>query len=121
MSFSTQTIGQRGEQLAYEYLLEHEFHVLEQNYRAGRYEIDIIAFKDGVLHIVEVKTRKKNSLTSPSDAITEKKFQSLAKAAQYYLSEGCYDYELSFDLIAVEYDQNGVEISYVPEAMCARW
>ncbi|MFI3330780.1 MAG: YraN family protein [Rikenellaceae bacterium] len=121
MKFSTQKIGGRGEELALEFLLKEGFHILDKNFRAGSYELDIVAFKDSVLHIVEVKTRKKDSLTSPEDAFSKAKFNALVKGAKIYLKQNDFDYELQFDLIAVEYDGSEVELRYIPEVMSPGW
>ena len=50
-------IGQRGEEIAARFLLSEGFDLLHRNWRSGRYELDIVARKEGVLHIVEVKSR----------------------------------------------------------------
>ena len=47
-------IGQRGEELAVRYLRDRGFLIVARNWRAGRYEIDIVARKMGMIHMVEV-------------------------------------------------------------------
>lgn len=49
--------GAEGERLAAEYLLKEGFDLLHRNWRNGRCEIDLVARRDGVLHIIEVKSR----------------------------------------------------------------
>ena len=46
--------GKEGEALALEFLRKNDFEVLHCNWRYSRYEIDIIAKKQGLLHIMEV-------------------------------------------------------------------
>lgn len=65
-------IGQRGEEIAARFLLSEGFDLLHRNWRSGRYELDIVARKEGVLHIVEVKSRKADGLTAPEEAMTRK-------------------------------------------------
>lgn len=53
--------------------------------RQGRYELDIVACREGVLHFVEVKTRRSGSLTPPRQPVTQRKFRALSRAAACYL------------------------------------
>ena len=118
---STQEIGAKAEEAAVGYLLKEGFALLHRNWRSGRYELDIVARKRGVIHFVEVKCRKKGGLTAPEDAITGHKFESLRRAATLYLAEYAIDLDSQFDLIAVEYNDKGMELKYVPCAMMPHW
>ena len=51
-------IGKEGEELAARYLEEKQYTILEQNWRYRHREIDIIASRDNLIIIVEVKVRK---------------------------------------------------------------
>jgi putative endonuclease len=48
--------GFLGKNITAQYLTQNGFEILHRNGRYKHLEIDIIAFKDGILHIVEVKT-----------------------------------------------------------------
>jgi len=115
-------IGQQGENLAQQYLLERGFTLLDRNWRNGRYELDLVAEKEGILHIVEVKTRMAGNLTSPEEAYTRAKFKSLCKAAEFYIALYKIEWEVQFDLVAVEYDPGGdFRLRYIPDVMSAVW
>ena len=115
-------IGQQGEDHAQEYLLREGFNLLHRNWRNGRYELDFVAEKDGVLHIVEVKTRVVGNPVSPEEAYTRAKFKSLCKAVAFYIQLYKLDMEVQFDLIAVEHDgTDGFELRYIPAVMSAIW
>ena len=118
---TTQEIGAKGEEAAVEYLLKEGFTLLHRNWRNGKYELDIVARKRGIIYFVEVKCRKKGGLTTPEDAITERKFESLMRAATLYLAEYGIDLDSQFDMIAVEYDHNSIDVKYVPCAMIPHW
>ena len=51
-------IGREGEKQALEYLSGKKYKILEQNWRSGHKEIDIIAESETQLVIIEVKVRK---------------------------------------------------------------
>jgi putative endonuclease len=72
------------------------------NWRNGRYEIDIIASRGGVLHFVEVKTRSVMGWGTPEQAMTTDKCRALLRAAALYISTHRMPHEPQFDLIAVD-------------------
>lgn len=98
----TTRIGNDGEEAAAAWLLERGFRLLHRNWRAGRYELDIIAEKEGTLHVVEVKTRRREGLTSPEEALDARKVRALVSAARAYLRRNPHRGEVQFDLMAVE-------------------
>ena len=115
-------IGQRGEEIAARFLLSEGFDLLHRNGRSGRYELDIVARKEGVLHIVEVKSRKADGLTAPEEAMTRKKFNALFRAAQQYVALYRIDADTQFDLIAVDLLPDSTHrLRYIPNAMVPRW
>ena len=115
-------IGQRGEEIAARFLFSEGFDLLHRNWRSGRYELDIVARKEGVLHIVEVKSRKADGLTAPEEAMTRKKFNALFRAAQQYVALYRIDADTQFDLIAVDLLPDSTHrLRYIPNAMVPRW
>jgi len=61
--------------------------LLCRNYRAGRGEIDLVFRQDGTLCFVEVKTRHRQRMGSPIDAIDSRKRARLLATARQYLRE----------------------------------
>jgi putative endonuclease len=64
-------------------------------------EIDIIASKAQLLHIVEVKTRSSIEFGYPEQMINPKKMQFLKNAAAHYQYENTNWKWLQFDVIAL--------------------
>jgi putative endonuclease len=93
--------GDFGENMAVDYLQKRGFEILERNWRYKHLEIDIIASKQNLLHIVEVKTRSSIEFGYPEQMITKHKMQFLKNAAAHYQ----YDHPnwkwLQFDVIAI--------------------
>ena len=78
---TTAETGRAGERAAVEYLRGAGYEICVLNWRSGRYELDIVARKAGIVHFVEVKTRRVGSLTPPEAAVTPQKFRALTRAA----------------------------------------
>lgn len=102
MMTDKQQRGALGEQVAVDYLRQHGFIVMECNYRIGKSEVDIIAQRDDEIHFVEVKTRKVGSMTTPEEAIDERKMRAMRRAASAYLSMTDCMLEPRFSLVAIE-------------------
>ena len=78
-------LGKKGEELASAWLRSKGFEILHQNWRFSWYEIDIIAKKNEILHIIEVKLRNYSRYTHPEKSVTRKKFKQLQKAVDQFL------------------------------------
>jgi len=74
-------LGKRGETLAAEHLTASGYQVLERNWRCSQGEIDIVAFKDGQVVFIEVKTRSSTAFGHPLEAITVAKLARLRRLA----------------------------------------
>jgi putative endonuclease len=118
----TQVIGAAGEQAAAEWLERREFEIVARNWRSGRYELDIVAQKQGVIHFIEVKSRDTASWESPEDAMSPAKQRSFRKAVQAFLAQYPTDLEPRLDLVAVDTGSDGsARVRYIPEAVIPRW
>lgn len=119
---TTTVTGQLGEEAAADWLLRQGFSLLHRNWRAGSYELDMVAEKRGTLHFVEVKTRRKDGLTPPEHSIDPRKVHALMRAARAYLAVNPFDGEVQFDLIAVEtLPDDPPEIRYIPDVIEPHW
>lgn len=80
--------GNKGEDLACEYLVKNGYEIIERNKHFSKLcEIDIIAkFKNRVV-FVEVKTRRTNSFGTPLEAITKTKYNNIKTGVLSYLQE----------------------------------
>lgn len=106
-------LGQRGEELAADYLLKKGYRLIERNFRNNYGEIDIIALdiakKEKTLVFVEVKTRKNDLFSYPSEAVTKKKQSQISKVAMAYLSKNNMENVAArFDVVAILLPDNGL-------------
>lgn len=119
---TTSKTGLEGEETAARWLLDHDYSLLHRNWRQGRYELDIVAVKKGTLHFIEVKTRSRNGLTPPEQALDYRKNRALVRAANAYLAQNPFQGEVQFDLIAVETVPEGLpEVRYIENAVELHW
>lgn len=92
-------VGNKGEDLACEFLKKSGYRILERNYRIRGGEIDIVA-KDGeTLVFIEVKTRYSHDFGLPVESMTPWKIQFLLKTARFYIQKinwGWREYRLDF-------------------------
>lgn len=93
--------GKEAEQVATDYLIKKGYEILERNYCFQKAEIDIIAFKNDIIAVVEVKGRKENFLERPEDSVKKKKIKLLVKAINEYIIKNELDSEVRFDIISV--------------------
>ncbi len=113
---ANQDIGKNGEGQAKQYLLDHGFKVLHENWRKGQLEVDLIAEKDQMLIFIEVKTRAANFLVSPSAAVNKTKQQALIRAAKFYMEYAKSEQEIRFDIISVIHMGTTYTIDHIPDA-----
>ncbi|MCK0130491.1 YraN family protein [Flavobacteriaceae bacterium F08102] len=109
-------LGERGETLAYEYLLKNGYTVLERNYRYLKAEVDLIAIKGGILAVVEVKTRSNRNFGLPQDFVSKKKIKLMVMAIDHYIQERELDVDVRFDIIAIVIDKNTVSLAHLEDA-----
>jgi putative endonuclease len=77
--------GKKGEDLAVAYLEGLNFAILHRNWRYSRYEIDIIACCDNILHFIEVKTRRSHKHGYPEESVSPKKIRNLMEAGAEFM------------------------------------
>jgi len=93
--------GFTGEAMAAMHLKEKGFVILEQNWRHSHWEVDIIASKDGILHFIEVKTRRTKKFGHPEESVGKKKIQNLINAAEEYLYQFPLWKRIQFDILSI--------------------
>ncbi|MCT2563530.1 YraN family protein [Chryseobacterium herbae] len=97
--------GKIVEDLAAEYLQKNGYKVLARNFRFQKAEIDIIAEKEDLIIIIEVKARSTDAFMLPQEAVTKTKIKSIVTAANHYLEEFKRNNEVRFDIISVLPDE----------------
>ncbi len=81
------------------------YKILARNYRYLKAEIDIIALKENILVVVEVKARSASIFGNPEDAVSSKKIKLLVLAADHFIQTIELNYEVRFDVITYVVEQ----------------
>ncbi|MDH3735342.1 MAG: YraN family protein [Gemmatimonadota bacterium] len=110
-------LGRLGERLAVAYLERRGYHVLERNWRVGRYELDLVAESGGTVVFVEVKTRTRGPQPA-AHALSAPQRQHIRRAAEAWIHEHPgIGQEFRFDLVAVDADGfQGPDIDHIEDA-----
>lgn len=112
-------LGKKGEELAVKHLRENGYLIKETNYRFKKDELDIVVEKDGLLIIVEVKTRVNAYFGRPEEFVTPGKQKRIINCANQYVVERDIHKEVRFDIIAVvinakQKSLNHIENAFIP-------
>ena len=109
-------LGKKGEDLAVNFLHKNGYEILERNYIFQKAEVDIIAQKENVLAVVEVKTRSTSAFGNPQDFLKPKQIQRIVKAVDNYVTSNKLDVEVRFDIIAIVKNGNQFDIEHLENA-----
>ena len=109
-------LGKLGEEMAVAFLEKAGYIILETNWTFQKAEVDIIAQKENILAVVEVKTRSSLDFGLPQEFVKPKKIQLLVKAINEYVVSNDLDVEVRFDIIAVHAKGSEFEIEHLEEA-----
>jgi putative endonuclease len=109
-------LGQKGENLAADYLKKAGFKILSRNWKWGKHEIDIIAENKDLIVFVEVKTRTDDYQMHPVTAVTTEKQKSIIYAADGYLQRYNIIKESRFDVITFIKTGESYQIDHIEDA-----
>ncbi len=100
---STKKKGDKWEIIAIEYLQKKWYHMLDTNFKFGRFwEIDLICKRDNLTIFIEVKYRTNTKFWEPEESLTRWKLSKCRKTVEYYCKKNNVDFEeIRFDAIAI--------------------
>jgi putative endonuclease len=101
--------GRKGETLAIAYFKGKDYQILHHNWRYRNWEVDIIAYKNGILHFIEVKTRTSTKYGYPEDDVTTNKIMYLTSAAEEYLYLYPQWQRIQFDILSIIIDSGKID------------
>jgi putative endonuclease len=111
----SQIRGSHGETLARNYLEKLGFEVRAQNWRWGHLELDFVATRENVLHIIEVKTRYSRAGGYPEEQVTQKKMMNIIRAAEAFQRAYRICNTLQFDILSIVIQGNTKEFTLIED------
>lgn len=108
--------GELGEELAANYLLKNGYKILERNWRFQKAEVDLIAQKENILTVIEVKTRTSSDFGNPQDFVNPKKIKLLVNAVNEYVISKNLDVSVRFDIIGILKTGNETKLEHLKDA-----
>lgn len=105
-------LGRRGEEVAARHLQRKGYRIIERNYSAAHGEIDLVAFRRGVLAFVEVRSQTEPGLFDPLLTVTRRKQGRIIRATEAYCTlHGPLpaDATVRFDVVTVLFGRDGTE------------
>lgn len=108
--------GQISEDRAAAYLMAHGYTIRNRNWRLGHKELDIVAQKNGMLIIIEVKARKNELFGDAADAVTNNKIYNTIQAANAYVRYHHIDMPVRFDIIAITGEPGSQTVEHIEDA-----
>jgi len=109
-------LGQRGEEIAVNYLVNKGFDIIERNYKWKNSEVDIICKKNNLLIVVEVKTRNSIALGEPYLSVTRSKQKQIIKVTNRFIELNDVQEEVQFDVISIILNQHQTKIEHIENA-----
>ena len=109
-------LGKTGEERAAEYLISKGYIIRDINWRSGKMELDIVAYRDKTLVVVEVKTRKNNEFLRPEEAVTLRKIKNIIQATDAYIRMFDIPFDIRFDIITLVGENEDFQIEHIEDA-----
>ncbi len=116
-------VGKEGERIAAEFLVARGHRIMDQNYRFGREEIDIVSFEPtpaddgGEIVFVEVKARRGTGFGRPEDAVDAAKQKAIRRVAEAWLHERkLFPSPVRFDVVAVLFEKGEPTVEHFENA-----
>lgn len=103
--------GKKGEELAAAWLIEKGYKILHRNWRHARYEVDVIAHYQGVLHFIEVKSGSGGVYGHPEERVDKKKIRNLMRGASTWIHQFPGAGQIRYDVLSITI-HNGADPEY---------
>lgn len=115
-----QELGRSAELLALEHLQGQGLHLLAQNWRCRRGELDLVMLDGDTVVFVEVRCRRHQNWGGALESIDARKRQRLISAAEHFLQQEARwsRHPCRFDVVAVQPSagQSPAQLNWIPNA-----
>ena len=108
--------GKESERVAESYLKNNGFVIHFKNKRVGRYEVDLVCEKNGVIVFVEVKSLSSNCYKKPFESVTIGKQKKIIRVADQVIHKYFPNQESRFDVISMIGKPKNYKIEHIKNA-----
>jgi|ERR1035437_5861201 putative endonuclease len=117
---TTHEKGASAEELAVQYLITNGYEILDRNWRHHHFELDIVAKKDKIVAIVEVKSLAYNFIQEPFQSVNRNKQRMVIAATNAYIRRFNINDEVRFDIISILVNRKEPKIEHIENAFYPR-
>ena len=110
--------GRFAEELISQEYIKKGYVILKRNWRLGKTEIDLIAQKDNIIIIIEVKARS-GEYEDAVSAVTSDKRKRMIRAADVFIRNLTGDYSYRFDIVTCTGNKENYELMFYEDAFLA--
>lgn len=107
MKSNNKVTGNRGEEIANEYLQKKGYKILERNFRTRFGEIDIVCSDGPTLVFVEVKTKIGHDFGEPEEMVNKSKIGKVKRMGEVYLQNKGMSIGCRVDVVAIVLENSG--------------
>lgn len=109
--------GKWGESLAFQWLTENDYQIIQRNWFFGHAEIDLIAWHFQTLVFVEVRLLHQQNKFLPENTVGFSKRKKIASAAAAFSEKTNYQGDIRFDIVGITFGKGKKpEIRHFPDA-----
>jgi len=99
----TRSIGQRGEQIAIDYLTRSHYQIVARNWQIWGGELDIVAQSNEEIIFIEVKFRQRKLGGSAKESLSHKKQKQFRRSSELFLlKHDIQSVAYQYDFIAID-------------------
>lgn len=116
---TTGHVGQRAEQLAFDFLVDRNLQPVARNFYCRGGEIDLIMLDEQCLTFVEVRFRTSTNFTRASHTVDIRKQKKLIRTAAFFVARNrrFATHTMRFDVVAIEGPSTGLEsVDWIKDA-----
>lgn len=114
LSQRNKKFGEKGEDLAVEYLIKSGHKILARNFHSRFGEIDIVSVFDQTIYFNEVKSRSSSKFGFPQDAVTRSKLEKITKTAHLFTQNTLLEkLPMKIQVVAINQVNGRTELSIV--------
>ena len=113
-------LGKAGEEAAVKYLESRGYVIRHRNWRYLHFELDIVAYMDGAIRVVEVKTRSNDDFKEPIEAVNHQKRMRIMKATNAYIKYFNLNEPVFFDIVSLVGSDGVFKLELVEDAFNLR-